>query len=154
MVQSLFDHYEFSLLSLLSENLQVHKVCPSISRITTIAELLRQLEFVTSSRGTPQILLDRFLYSKTTTRRTAQPDRQHNQTDSTARQTAQHWRYVNKTCPGKYTTVGDVLGLHPSHRNETYSTLFHEKISTFFSNNISFPERRNKRKSVLEITKI
>ena len=90
MVQSLFDHYEFSLLSLLSENLQgqVHKVYPSISRITTMAEL-RQFECVTSSRGTPKILLDGFLYSKTTTRHTAQPDRQHNQTDSTARQTAQ-----------------------------------------------------------------
>ena len=53
---------------------------------------LRQLEFVTSSRGTPQILLDGFLYSKSTTRRTAQ-----------------HWRCVNKTCKGKCTTVGDVL---------------------------------------------
>ena len=28
------------------------------------------------------------------------------------------------------------------------------KITMFFSNNISFPERRNKRKSVLEITKM
>ena len=27
-------------------------------------------------------------------------------------------------------------------------TLFHEFFSTFLSNNISFPERRNKRKSV------
>ena len=114
----LYDHYEFSLLSLLSENLQVHKVCPSISRITTMAEL-RQLEFVTSPRGTPQILLGGFMYSKSTTRQTAQPDRhnqtdstarqtqpdrQHSQTDSTTRQTAQHWRCVNKTCKGKCTS--------------------------------------------------
>ena len=33
-------------------------------------------------------------------------------------------------------------------------TLFHEQISTYFGNNISLPERRNKRKSVLEITKM
>ena len=33
-------------------------------------------------------------------------------------------------------------------------TLFHEKISTFFKNKISLPERRNKMKSVLEITKM
>ena len=32
--------------------------------------------------------------------------------------------------------------------------LFHEFFSKFFSNNISFPEPRNKRKSVLEITKM
>ena len=32
-------------------------------------------------------------------------------------------------------------------------TLFHDFISTFFSNIIGLPERRNKRKSVLEITK-
>ena len=34
------------------------------------------------------------------------------------------------------------------------STLFHEKKIKFFSNIISLPERRNKRKSVLEITKM
>ena len=33
-------------------------------------------------------------------------------------------------------------------------TLFHEFFSTFFWNKISLPERRNKRKSVLEITKM
>ena len=33
-------------------------------------------------------------------------------------------------------------------------TLFHEFFSTFFGNKISLPERRNKRKSVLEITKM
>ena len=33
-------------------------------------------------------------------------------------------------------------------------TLLHKIFSTFFSNNISFLERRNKRKSVLEITKM
>ena len=33
-------------------------------------------------------------------------------------------------------------------------TLFHEIFSTFFGNKISLPERRNKRKSVLEITKM
>ena len=33
-------------------------------------------------------------------------------------------------------------------------TLFHEFVSTFFWNKISLPERRNKRKSVLEITKM
>ena len=33
-------------------------------------------------------------------------------------------------------------------------TLFHEFVSTFFSNIIGLPERRNKRKSVLEITKM
>ena len=33
-------------------------------------------------------------------------------------------------------------------------TLFHEIFSTFFKNKISLPERRNKRKSVLEITKM
>ena len=33
-------------------------------------------------------------------------------------------------------------------------TLFDEKCSTFFFNKISLPERRNKRKSVLEITKM
>ena len=33
-------------------------------------------------------------------------------------------------------------------------TLFHEKISKFFSNIIGLPECRNKRKSVLEITKM
>ena len=33
-------------------------------------------------------------------------------------------------------------------------TLFHEMFSTFFKNKISLPERRNKRKSVLEITKM
>ena len=47
---------------------------------------------LTSSRGTPQILLDGFLYSK-----------------STPRRTAQHWRCVNKTYKGKCTTVGDIL---------------------------------------------
>ena len=31
-------------------------------------------------------------------------------------------------------------------------TLFHENISTFFGNKISLPERRNKRKSVLEMS--
>ena len=36
---------------------------------------------------------------------------------------------------------------------DTY-TLFHEKNITFFSNIIGLPERRNKRKSVLEITKM
>ena len=35
-----------------------------------------------------------------------------------------------------------------------FYTLFDEKMSTFFSNIIGLPERRNKRKSVLEITKI
>ena len=43
--------------------------------------------------------------------------------------------------------------LHKGEGSQNY-TLFHEKNSTFFSNNISFPERRNKRKSVLEITKM
>ena len=33
-------------------------------------------------------------------------------------------------------------------------TVFHEHVSTFFLNKISLPERRNKRKSVLEITKM
>ena len=33
-------------------------------------------------------------------------------------------------------------------------TLFHENVSTFFFNKISLPERRIKRKSVLEITKM
>ena len=33
-------------------------------------------------------------------------------------------------------------------------TLFHEMFSTFVSNIIGLPERRNKRKSVLEITKM
>ena len=33
-------------------------------------------------------------------------------------------------------------------------TLFHEKDLTFFSNIIGLPERRNKRKSVLEINKM
>ena len=33
-------------------------------------------------------------------------------------------------------------------------TLFHELFSTFVSNIIGLPERRNKRKSVLEITKM
>ena len=33
-------------------------------------------------------------------------------------------------------------------------TLFHEKMSTFISNIIGLPERRNKRKSVLEIIKM
>ena len=37
---------------------------------------------------------------------------------------------------------------------EMYFTLFHEIFSTFFWNKISLPERRNKRKSVLEITKM
>ena len=36
----------------------------------------------------------------------------------------------------------------------TVYTLFHEMFSTFFFNKISLPERRNKRKSVLEITKM
>ena len=35
----------------------------------------------------------------------------------------------------------------------TNYTLIHENISTFFSNIIGLPEPRNKRKSVLEITK-
>ena len=48
-------------------------------------------------------------HSQTDTTRQTQPDRQHSQTDSTTRQTAQHWRCVNKTCKGKCTTVGDVL---------------------------------------------
>ena len=38
--------------------------------------------------------------------------------------------------------------------NAAYYTLFHEIFSTFFFNKISLPERRNKRKSVLEITKM
>ena len=49
-----------------------------------------------------------------------------------------------------------VLMMHTYYRkcqNNFYS-LFHEKKMTFFSNNISFPECRNKRKSVLEITKM
>ena len=33
-------------------------------------------------------------------------------------------------------------------------TLFHNFFSTFFINKISLPERRNKRKSVLEIIKM
>ena len=33
-------------------------------------------------------------------------------------------------------------------------TLFHEFVWTFFSNIIGLPERRNKRKCVLEITKM
>ena len=33
-------------------------------------------------------------------------------------------------------------------------TQFHEKTSAFFSNIIGLPERRNKRKNVLEITKM
>ena len=49
-----------------------------------------------------------------------------------------------------------VLMMHTCYRKcqNYFYTLFHEKCSTFFSNNISFPERRNKRKSVLEITKM
>ena len=144
----LYDHYEFSLLS---ENLQVHKVCPSISRITTMAEL-RQLEFVTSPRGTPQILLDGFLYSKSTTRQTAQPDR-HNQTDSTARQT-QPDRQHNQTDSTalemrQQDLQGEVynsrrcsqecLGPHPSsrkqgmkqHRKEG-NVLFNDALNTFY----------------------
>ena len=38
--------------------------------------------------------------------------------------------------------------------DERYYTLFHEIFSTFFKNEISLPERRNKRKSGLEITKM
>ena len=36
---------------------------------------------------------------------------------------------------------------------EMFYTLFHELFSTFFSNIIGLPERRNKRKSVLKIVK-
>ena len=39
-------------------------------------------------------------------------------------------------------------------KSEKLYTLFHEFFSTFVLNKISLPERRNKRKSVLEITKM
>ena len=45
------------------------------------------------------------------------------------------------------------LSLKPKVINTNY-TLFHEFLSTFFFNKISLPERRNIRKSVLEITKM
>ena len=41
----------------------------------------------------------------------------------------------------------------PSHL-KLVNIVDYENVSTFFSNNISFPERRNKRKSVLKITKM
>ena len=50
-------------------------------------------------------------------------------------------------------------GWHLSHSllaqdvMDTY-TLFHENILKFFFNIVGLPERRNKRKSVLEITKM
>ena len=40
------------------------------------------------------------------------------------------------------------------HRFACTYTLFHENILKFFSNIIGLPEHRNKRKSVLEITKM
>ena len=54
-----------------------------------------------------------------------------------------------------YITFADTgfKGDNSALNNVTY-TLFHEIFSTFFLNKISLPERRNKRKSVLEITKM
>ena len=54
----------------------------------------------------------------------------------------------------KLETASDMLVRgHTVRRCHVY-TLFHEMFSTFFSNIIGLPERRNKRKSVLEITKM
>ena len=50
--------------------------------------------------------------------------------------------------------VGYLYLQHSWLHEGTVYTLFHEKMSTFFWNKISLPERRNKRKSVLELTKI
>ena len=52
-----------------------------------------------------------------------------------------------------YTSRGALVGTR-NIKNEITYTLFHEFFSTFFFNKISLPERRNKRKSVLEITKM
>ena len=58
-------------------------------------------------------------------------------------------RKQRKLCTHLYCSYGARL-------IQVYSdyTLFHEKISTLFFNKISLPEPRNKRKSVLEITKM
>ena len=73
------------------------------------------------------------------------------QTDDIRKKTSKKFRGTGYGMPNDR-DLSDFVTQHV--RLKSYYTLFHEKISTVFFNKISLPERRNKRKSVLEITKM
>ncbi|XP_071099183.1 uncharacterized protein [Haliotis cracherodii] len=61
---------------------------------------LRNVEYIMSQRGTPQILLDGYLYNR-----------------NRERQTSTHWRCVIKTCTGRCTTSDDFLRNQTEHNH-------------------------------------
>ncbi|XP_048254602.1 uncharacterized protein LOC125381583 [Haliotis rufescens] len=61
---------------------------------------LRKVEYLTSRRGSEQLILDGYIYNR-----------------NRERQTCTHWRCVVKTCNGKCTTVGDFLCNQSEHNH-------------------------------------
>ncbi|XP_041377271.1 uncharacterized protein LOC121389688 [Gigantopelta aegis] len=61
---------------------------------------LRRIEFVQSQKGSPQVILDGFLFAKNRTRGESV-----------------HWRCVTKTCTGKCTTVGEFVRNTSEHNH-------------------------------------
>lgn len=75
---------------------------------------LRKVEYITSSRGTSQVLLDGYVYNK-----------------NASRATCQHWACTAKTCRGKCTTVGDYIRNVTDHNHPPTNT---DEAMRFISN--------------------